>query len=111
MRVTNNQGNYDFEIKDVDIKKVKKVALIVVAVIAAIILISKSFYSVKEQEAAVLLTFGNAKTVSEPGLHFKIPFILCVVLIALIIPSSKICFIDSTFLSGSILPPNIPSLE
>lgn len=75
MRVTNNQGNYDFEIKDVDIKKVKKVALIVVAVIAAIILISKSFYSVKEQEAAVLLTFGNAKTVSEPGLHFKIPFI------------------------------------
>lgn len=75
MRVTNNQGNFDFEIKDLNPKTVKKVVLIVVAVVAAIILVSQSFYSVKEQEAAVLLTFGNAETVSEPGLHFKIPFI------------------------------------
>lgn len=75
MRVTNNQGNFDFEIKDLNPKTVKKIAIIVVAVIVILILGSQSFYSVKEQEAAVLLTFGNAETVSEPGLHFKIPFI------------------------------------
>lgn len=75
MKVTNNQGNYDFEIKDLNPKTVKKVVIAIVAVILIAIVGSKSFYSVKEQEAAVLITFGNAETVSDPGLHFKIPFI------------------------------------
>ncbi len=75
MRVTNNNGRYDFEMKDVDPKKVKRYGIIAVIVIAAIILVSQAFYSVKENEAAVLITFGNAETVSEPGLHFKIPFV------------------------------------
>ena len=34
-----------------------------------------SFYTIKEQEQAVVVTFGMPATVSEPGLHFKIPFI------------------------------------
>lgn len=75
MKVTNNQGNFDFEIKDVNPKTVKKIVITVVAIIFIAILGSQAFYSVKEQEAAVLLTFGNAETVSEPGLHFKIPFV------------------------------------
>ncbi len=75
MRVTNNNGHYDFEMKDLDPKKVKKYGIIAVIVIAAIILLSQAFYSVKENEAAVLITFGNAETVSESGLHFKIPFV------------------------------------
>lgn len=75
MRVTNNQGNFDFEIKDLNPKTVKKIAIIAVVIIAILILGSQSFYSVREQEAAVLITFGNAETVSEPGLHFKIPFV------------------------------------
>ena len=75
MRVTNNNGNYDFEIKDINPKTVKKIVVAVVAIIAVLIVGSQSFYSVKEQEAAVLLTFGNAETVSDPGLHFKIPFV------------------------------------
>ena len=75
MRVTNNNGNFDFEIKDLNPKTVKKAVITVVVVLALIIFASQAFYSVKEQEAAVLLTFGNAETVSEPGLHFKIPFI------------------------------------
>ena len=74
MRVTNNNGNFDFEIKDLNPKTVKKAVITVVVVLALIIFASQAFYSVKEQEAAVLLTFGNAETVSEPGLHFKIPF-------------------------------------
>lgn len=75
MKVTNNQGNFDFELGDINPKTVKKVVLTVVAIILIAIAGSQSFYSVKEQEAAVLITFGNAETVSEPGLHFKIPFI------------------------------------
>ena len=75
MKITNNNGNYDFEFKDLDPKAVKKFVLVAIAVILAVIIGSQSFYNVKEQEAAVLITFGNAETVSDPGLHFKIPFV------------------------------------
>ena len=34
-----------------------------------------SFYQIKEQEQAVLVTLGKAKAVTDAGLHFKIPFI------------------------------------
>lgn len=51
--------------------------LIIFGCIAAFLLICimNCTYTVNEQEQAVLLTFGNATTVSESGLHFKIPFI------------------------------------
>lgn len=53
----------------------KKIGTIALIAIIFIILIANSTYEVKEQEQAVLLTFGKASTVSESGLHFKIPFI------------------------------------
>lgn len=56
-------------------EKIKKAAIAIVIVIVALILIFNSTYQVREQEQAVVLTFGNAKTVSQSGLHFKIPFI------------------------------------
>lgn len=56
-------------------EKIKKAAIAVAVVAAALILIYNSTYQVREQEQAVVLTFGNAKTVSQSGLHFKIPFI------------------------------------
>lgn len=56
-------------------EKIKKIVIAAVVVIVALILIFNSTYQVKEQEQAVVLTFGNAKTVSQSGLHFKIPFI------------------------------------
>ena len=34
-----------------------------------------SFYTINEQEAAVVTTFGIASPVTESGLHFKIPFV------------------------------------
>lgn len=34
-----------------------------------------SFYTIAEEEQAVVCTFGQAKAVTEPGLHFKIPFV------------------------------------
>lgn len=58
-----------------DIKPLKKFILPVLGIIALVVLAFMSTYQVKEQEQAVLLTFGKPKTVSEPGLHFKIPFV------------------------------------
>ena len=34
-----------------------------------------AFFTITEQEAAVVTTFGIASAVNEPGLHFKIPFV------------------------------------
>lgn len=52
----------------------KMLGLIAVAFFA-VILIFGSTYQVGEQEQAVLITLGNAKAVTDPGLHFKLPFI------------------------------------
>ena len=51
---------------------------VVGAFVAAVVIFMlgiNSFYTIKEQEQAVVVTFGTPATVSEPGLHFKIPFI------------------------------------
>lgn len=56
-------------------EKLKKAVIGAAVVIVALILIFNCTYQVREQEQAVVLTFGNAKTVSQSGLHFKIPFI------------------------------------
>ncbi len=59
-------------------KRIPKVGSIIAAaviVVAGAILIFDSAYSITEQEQAVVTTFGSPQTVSEPGLHFKIPII------------------------------------
>ncbi|MDE7211428.1 MAG: protease modulator HflK, partial [Lachnospiraceae bacterium] len=60
---------------NVDTGKIMKIAAIVIAVIAVLVVGSKAFYTIGEQEQAVVTTFGTPSCVSEPGLHFKIPFI------------------------------------
>ena len=52
-----------------------KIVGIIAAVIVLAILALNSTYQIREQEQAVLVTLGRAKAVTEPGLHFKIPFI------------------------------------
>ena len=56
-------------------KGIGKIMIAVVAVIVFAILVSQSTYTIREQEQAVLVTFGKAEAVTEAGLHFKIPFI------------------------------------
>jgi len=56
-------------------KVLGKVAGIVAVVIVILILALNSFYTIREQEQAVVITFGEAKAVTESGLHFKIPLI------------------------------------
>ncbi len=55
--------------------KLEKILMIAAIAVAALVIIFGSSYQVKEQEQAVLITFGNAKAVTEPGLHFKVPLI------------------------------------
>ena len=61
--------------KQVNVEKTKKFALPVIIIIAALIVVSGSFYSIREEEQAVVCTFGSPQAVTTPGLHFKIPFI------------------------------------
>ena len=63
------------DINNISPAQLKKIVITVVVIIVGIILAFNCTYQVREQEQAVLLTFGNASTVSESGLHFKIPFV------------------------------------
>lgn len=59
-------------------KKKNSLRYIIIGAIAVLIigvLGIDSFYSISEQEQAVVVTFGNPVTVSTPGLHFKLPFL------------------------------------
>lgn len=57
-----------------DTRFVKLIASGIVAV-CAIIVFLMSYYSVSQYERVVLTRFGQIVQVSEPGLHFKIPFV------------------------------------
>lgn len=48
---------------------------IVFGVLLVLFVALNSTYQIREQEQAVLTTFGKAQAVTTPGLHFKIPFI------------------------------------
>lgn len=59
-------------------KKKKKTMSVVSGVLISLfvlIAICDSFYTISEQEAAVVTTFGKPRAVNETGLHFKIPFV------------------------------------
>ncbi len=70
-----NKNTYTFDPNSIKPEQIKKIVTIVIAIIVILVLAFNCTYQVREQEQAVLLTLGNAKTVSESGLHFKIPFI------------------------------------
>ncbi len=77
--------NYDFgkgtfgnTKKDFKIRKpagLGNALAVVVVVIVLIMLIGGSFYTIQEEEQAVVCTFGVPKPIAQPGLHFKIPLI------------------------------------
>lgn len=56
-------------------KKAIRTTITVILVIVAVWLVGSSFYSLKENENAVITTFGVPKVVDEPGIHFMIPII------------------------------------
>lgn len=52
----------------------KFVGFLCIAILLCIVALN-SAYKIGEQEQGVLITFGKAQAVTEPGLHFKIPII------------------------------------
>lgn len=60
---------------EITTKQIAKALGIAVLAIAVLVLGFNSLYTIKEQEQAVVTTFGVPSAVTEPGLHFKIPFI------------------------------------
>ena len=56
-------------------KLIKRFGIAVVLVVVVPVIAFGAVYNVQEQEQAVLTTFGIPRTVAEPGLHFKIPFV------------------------------------
>lgn len=68
-------NTYDIPPKFNGGKHIKRIVTMGIAVIVVIILVFNSTYTIKEQEQAVLTTFGVARSVKESGLHYKIPFI------------------------------------
>ncbi|MDE5951451.1 MAG: protease modulator HflK, partial [Acetatifactor sp.] len=52
-----------------------KILGVLALITVVLILVFGSTYQIREQEQAVLITLGQATAVTEPGLHFKIPFV------------------------------------
>lgn len=61
--------------KEYKSKTSPKLIIAIVIAIVALICVGESFYSVKEQEQAVLTMFGKVIRVDTAGLYFKVPFI------------------------------------
>lgn len=78
------------------LRKGSKVAKVVLVLAVLAILVSQSMYTIGEQEQAVVTTFGKAATVSEPGLHFKVPLIQKVSLVDTTIQGLAIGYDQST---------------
>lgn len=55
--------------------KGKRISAVLAVIAVFLILAGESYYTIKEEEQAVVCTFGSPKAVTTPGLHFKIPFI------------------------------------
>ncbi|HOO27280.1 MAG TPA: FtsH protease activity modulator HflK [Lachnospiraceae bacterium] len=55
--------------------KVFKLVGIALLLLVVLGLVFSSFYTIQEEEQAVVCTLGVPKAVTEPGLHFKIPLI------------------------------------
>lgn len=65
----------DFNFNNVNWAANKKYILSGIAIIVLIIVISKSYFTVKANQEAVVLRFGNYLETVGPGLHFRVPVI------------------------------------
>lgn len=63
---------------------------------AAILLLFNAFYTLGEQEQAVVVTFGSPAVVATPGLHVKIPFVQRVQIVSMVIGGFPIGYNAST---------------
>ena len=72
-----NNGTYRWSQNsggNIDGKKIGRYALIGAIVLVVIIGIVTCFYTVDDKQQAVVTTFGRVTDITDPGLHFKMPF-------------------------------------
>lgn len=74
----------------------RRITGIVITVLVLAFLAFNSAYQIREQEQAVLITLGKAQAVTDPGLHFKIPFIQTVKKVNTTIQGFAIGYVDDT---------------
>ena len=71
-------NNYQWPPKNsgqpIDGKKVAKTVLFAAIALFVIIGVVTCFYTVDDKQQAVVTTFGQVSDITEPGLHFKLPF-------------------------------------
>ncbi len=60
--------------KQVDPKKIGKILLIAAVAMALLVCVLTCFYTVDDKQQAVVTTFGKVTDITDPGLHFKLPF-------------------------------------
>lgn len=61
--------------KTTDKKKVKRVAIVAAVGLVALVTSSEAFYSLQEDEYALIQTFGYVQIEETPGINFKLPYI------------------------------------
>lgn len=62
------------DFSDRDITKLVRLAWMVALGILVVVMVLTSFYTINEDEDAVVTTFGHPSVVSDSGMHFKLPF-------------------------------------
>ena len=71
-------NNYQWPPKNggqsIDGKKIGRIVLIAAIALFVIIGIVTCFYTVDDKQQAVVTTFGRVSDITEPGLHFKLPY-------------------------------------
>jgi len=73
----NKDGTYSYSGKNgksVDVQSIIKKSAIVIAILFVVIGILTCFYTVDDKQQAVVTTFGKVSKITDPGLHFKLPF-------------------------------------
>ena len=60
--------------KEINVKKLGRIALLVLAAVVALSLVFTCFYTVDDKQQAVVTTFGKVTDITDAGLHFKLPF-------------------------------------
>jgi len=60
--------------KDVDPQKLGKLLPIAIVALVLVIGLLTCFYTVDDKQQAVVTTFGKVTDITDPGLHFKLPF-------------------------------------
>ena len=63
------------ESEEMSLKRIYAVTGLIIGIILLGVTLASSWYTVDESDQAVILTFGKAEeTMTDPGLHFKLPW-------------------------------------